>query len=140
MVVTCSGFTGATAVTFGTVAAAGFTVNSSTQSTVTAPAHIQDTVNITVTTPSGLALHVATDEFTYVSRPKVTAASPSSGPAAGGTTVTITGTRVTGTTAVTFGTVPARSFTVISATEITAVSPKTLRGDREHHGGHPPAE
>ena len=37
MVVTCSGFTGATAVTFGTVGAAGFTVNSSTQSTVTAP-------------------------------------------------------------------------------------------------------
>jgi hypothetical protein len=50
--------------------------------------------------------------------------SPSSGPTAGGTTVTITGTgfTVTGTT-VLFGAVDATSFIVDSPTQITAVSP-----------------
>ncbi|HXQ89908.1 MAG TPA: IPT/TIG domain-containing protein, partial [Acidimicrobiales bacterium] len=47
-----------------------------------------------------------------------------SGPAAGGTTVIVTGTNFTGASAVTFGPgKPAKSFTVNSATQITAVSP-----------------
>ena len=55
--------------------------------------------------------------------PAVSAVSPSSGPAAGATTVTITGTDFTGATAVRFGTANAASFTVASGTSITAVSP-----------------
>lgn len=55
--------------------------------------------------------------------PSVTGVSPTSGPAAGGTSVAITGTSFTGATAVTFGTTSATSFTVISATSITATSP-----------------
>ncbi|WP_040781725.1 IPT/TIG domain-containing protein, partial [Nocardia pneumoniae] len=50
-------------------------------------------------------------------------AAPNSGAAAGGTTVVLTGTDLTGTTAVDFGATPAASFTVDSATQITAVSP-----------------
>jgi hypothetical protein len=55
--------------------------------------------------------------------PVLSAISPNGGPAAGGTTVTITGSGFTGASSVTFGTVPAQSFTVGSSTEITAVSP-----------------
>jgi hypothetical protein len=53
--------------------------------------------------------------------PTVTGMSPSSGPT--GTTVTITGTNFQGTTAVSFGSTPAASFTVVSDTELTAVAP-----------------
>lgn len=49
--------------------------------------------------------------------------SPASGPVAGGTTVTITGTNLTGATAVNFGIPAATSFTVESATQIIATSP-----------------
>jgi hypothetical protein len=55
--------------------------------------------------------------------PALIAVSPNQGPAAGGTTVTLTGTGLTGATAVTFGSNPATSYTVNSATQITAVTP-----------------
>ena len=60
--------------------------------------------------------------------PVVTGIAPSSGPAAGGTTVTITGTGFTGATAVDFGTVAATSFVVDSDTQITATSPGESAG------------
>ena len=55
--------------------------------------------------------------------PAVSAVSPSSGPLAGGTTVTITGANLAGASAVDFDGQPAASFTVNSATRITAVAP-----------------
>ena len=55
--------------------------------------------------------------------PTVTGISPTSGPAAGGTLVTITGTGFTGATAVDFGTNPATDLTVVNDTTITADSP-----------------
>jgi hypothetical protein len=55
--------------------------------------------------------------------PFITNIQPDSGPAAGGTTVTITGRNFTGATAVRFGATNAASFTVDSDTQITAVSP-----------------
>ena len=48
-----TGFTGATAVSFGGTAASTFTVNSSSKITATAPAESAGTVDITVTTPGG---------------------------------------------------------------------------------------
>ena len=60
---------------------------------------------------------------TITGPPTVTGISPTSGPATGGTAVTITGTSFTGATSVSFGGAPAMSFTVISATTITATSP-----------------
>ena len=53
----------------------------------------------------------------------MTGISPASGPEAGGTTVTITGTDLTGATDVEFGTTPATSFTVDNPTQITATAP-----------------
>jgi hypothetical protein len=55
--------------------------------------------------------------------PTITSISPTSGSTAGGTTVTINGTNFTGATLVGFGSVAATSFTVISSTQIKAVSP-----------------
>ena len=55
--------------------------------------------------------------------PVISSISPTSGPAAGGTVVVITGTAFTGATAVNFGVTPAPTFTVVSDTSITATSP-----------------
>ena len=55
--------------------------------------------------------------------PLVTAISPNTGPAGGGTTVTLTGHGFSGATGVTFGGVPAASWQLDSATQVTAVSP-----------------
>lgn len=55
--------------------------------------------------------------------PTITALSRSSGSFKGGAKVAITGTDFTGVSSVAFGTVPAKSFTVDSEGQITAVSP-----------------
>ncbi|MFG2094066.1 IPT/TIG domain-containing protein, partial [Streptomyces sp. NPDC048612] len=91
-----SGFSGATAVRFGSVSAV-FTVNSSSQITATAPAG-SGTVQVTVVTPGGTSNGVA---FTYVSVPVpvLSSVSPSSGPSSGGTVVTLSGSGFSGATA-----------------------------------------
>jgi hypothetical protein len=61
--------------------------------------------------------------FTYIAAPTVGSINPNSGPTTGGTTVTITGTGLTGATAVDFGTVPATGFTVNGNGTITVTSP-----------------
>ena len=91
------------------------------------------TVDITVTTPAGTSATSSADQFTYIpSTPPaptpaplaVTGVSPANGPAAGGTSVTITGTGFTGATDVRFGEAAAQPFTVDSSgTQITATSP-----------------
>jgi hypothetical protein len=60
--------------------------------------------------------------------PTVTKLAPTKGPAAGGTSVTITGTNFAGVTAVKFGSTSAASFKVNSASSITAVSPAEAAG------------
>jgi hypothetical protein len=55
--------------------------------------------------------------------PTVSSLGPNSGPAAGGTSVTITGTNFSAVTAVKFGATAASAYTVNSATQITATSP-----------------
>lgn len=60
--------------------------------------------------------------------PSITNVTPSSGPATGGTVVTITGTGFTGATAVDFGTTAATNVTVTSSTVITATSPTGTAG------------
>ena len=136
--ITGTGFTGATAVDFGTTAATNVTVVNDTTITADSPAGT-GIVDVTVTTPGGTSATSAADQFTYIAAaaPTVTAISPTSGPAAGGTLVTITGTGFTGATAVDFGTTAATNVTVVSATTITADSPAgtgTVERDRDHPG------
>jgi IPT/TIG domain-containing protein len=71
---------------------------------------------------SGLVLPAA------VPAPVVKSITPHFGPAAGGTAVTITGAVLTGATAVRLGAHAAATFSVISATEIDAVSPPGVGG------------
>ncbi|MDZ5637369.1 beta strand repeat-containing protein, partial [Janthinobacterium sp. GMG1] len=60
--------------------------------------------------------------------PTITAVSPASGPATGGTAVTITGTGFTGVTALKFGANNGVSVTVVNATTMTATSPAGSAG------------
>jgi len=55
-------------------------------------------------------------------RPVVTKLAPATGPAAGGTTITITGKNLLGVTSVNFGPTPAVGIHVLSATSMTATS------------------
>ena len=126
--ITGSGFTGATAVSFGSTAATSFTVDSDTQITAVSPAGTAGAVDVTVTTPYGQSLPDGGGEFTYVALGEVTGVTPSAGPTAGGTTVTLTGSGFTGATAVHFGSTAATSFTVDSDTQITAASPPGTAG------------
>jgi hypothetical protein len=121
-----SGFTGATSVHFGaTPAVWQFGANPDTQITATSPAG-SGTVDVTVTTPAGISATSAADQFTYAGlAPTVTGVAPNLGPAAGGSTVTISGTSFLGATAVNFGTVPAAAWQpgAIPGTQIIATSP-----------------
>ena len=127
VVIIGSGFTGVTDVLFGDTAAAGFTVNGDTQITARAPAG-SGTVDVTVANAVGTSTASAADRFTYIARPVVSALTPSHGPLAGGTSVVITGTGLSGASSVSFGAVAATSFRVDSATQITAVSPAGSAG------------
>ncbi|HEX8979164.1 MAG TPA: IPT/TIG domain-containing protein, partial [Parasulfuritortus sp.] len=125
--ITGTNFTGATSVTFGGVAAASFTVNSSTQITATTPAGAAGITNVAITTPGGTATGTGVYTYTAVA-PTVTGISPSSGPTAGGTAVTITGTSFTGATAVTIGGANCTGVTVVSSTSITCTTPAGTAG------------
>ncbi|MFF8786357.1 IPT/TIG domain-containing protein [Streptomyces sp. NPDC015125] len=118
VLITGTGLTGATSVHFGSPAATSLSVISPTQLTAVAPAGT-GTVQVTVTTPSGTI--VATPSYTYISAPVITSVAPSSG--GGGATVAISGTGFTDATDVQFGSVPATSWSVVSATQIVAVAP-----------------
>ncbi|MFE7404407.1 IPT/TIG domain-containing protein [Streptomyces sp. NPDC057557] len=116
---TGTGFTGATSVSFGAVAAA-FIAVSATQVTAIAPAAPVGTVNVTVTTPGGTSAGIP---YTYVAAPVLSSVAPAQGPLAGGNSVTLSGTGFTGATSVHFGVNAASSFTVVSPTQLTASVP-----------------
>jgi hypothetical protein len=131
--ITGSGFTGATKVAFGAALATSFTVVSDTEITAVTPAEVRGTRPVYVITPGGsTSAGNSATVFTFfvASAPSVAAVTPSSGPTAGGSTVTITGSGFSGATKVAFGAVLATSFTVVSATEITAVTPPQAAGTR----------
>src|ERR1019366_7555265 len=88
------------------------------------------TVDVTVTTPGGTSATSTADQFSYQSAasPTVTGISPTSGPTTGGTSVTITGTNLSGATAVHFGSTAATGVTLTSPTSITAPSPAGASG------------
>ena len=125
--ITGTNLTGATAVTIGGVAATGLTVVNATTITATTPAHAAGAVDVAVTTPGGTG--TGTGLYTYgAAGPTVASVSPNRGPTTGGTSVTITGTNLTGATSVKFGSTTAVSFTVNSATQITTRSPAAALG------------
>jgi hypothetical protein len=84
-------------------------------------------VDVTVTNPIGTSATSSADLFVYVAAgttaPTVSGISPTAGPPAGGTLVTIVGTAFTGATAVDFGMAAATNVNVVNDTTITADSP-----------------
>ena len=110
-----TGFTGATAVSFGGVAATTFTVASSTSITAVVPNNALSG-DISVTSAGGTGSLAG-----FLVVPTITSFTPTT--ASTGTTVTITGTNFTNATTVSFGGVAATTFNVVSAASITAVVP-----------------
>ncbi len=84
------------------------------------------------TAPNGAACIEASAPLTVTSStstaPTITSISPTSGPAAGGTSVTITGKNFTSSATVKFGSTAATSVTHTSSTSLTAVSPAESAG------------
>src|SRR5439155_6081352 len=114
VVVTGSGFTGATDTAFNGTSAT-FTVNSDTKITTSVPTGAT-TGPISVTTPAG----TATSASIFKVVPTITGFSPPSGQV--GAAVTITGTAFTGAIGVRFNGTPA-AYTVDSYSQITATVP-----------------
>jgi YD repeat-containing protein len=122
-----SGFTGATAVSFGGTAATSFSVGSDTLLSALVPSAVAPgTVDIKVTTPGGTSATSAGDQFTYVlpPTPVVTGLSPTSGSVAGNYNIYVSGTGFTDATAVSFGGTPGNLYSVPKPeTAIRAVVP-----------------
>jgi glutamate dehydrogenase/leucine dehydrogenase len=112
--ITGYGFTGATAVNFGTVSATSVVVVSDTRITCNSPEGSVGMIGISVVTPVGTSTGWHVDHFTYNAPPVVTSLTPHMGSSGGGTLVAINGTGFTGATDVKFGDTSADSLTVVS--------------------------
>jgi hypothetical protein len=125
--VTLSGsdLTGATSVTFGGVAATSVTVVNDETVTAVTPAHSAGVVDVAITTPNGSS--TLSSAYTYI-EPDLNSISPTSGTSAGGTTVTLSGSDLTGATSVTFGGEAATSVIVVDDETVTAVTPAHSSG------------
>ena len=125
-----SNLSGATSVNFGATPANWFVVNSNTMITALAPAHDDGLVNVVVTTPAGSSSVSGATQFTYTTPPlpTITALSVSSGPAAGGTQLTLTGTNFTDVEGVYFGDLFTTDITVASSTSLVVQTPPHVAG------------
>jgi hypothetical protein len=120
-----SGFLANATLTLGGVAASNVSVISSTAITATTPGNPPGGVDVKVTNTDGQNATL-TNGFTYVGSnppPTIASMSPNTGPAAGGTTVSITGSRFLSGANVSFGGIVATRVNVISATSLTAIAP-----------------
>ena len=127
--ITGTGFTYSCRVTFGTTPATliATTVGTRTRSYFWLPvltkAHAPGMVHIHVTCRTKTA--TSSGEIIFANKPTLTNITPPSGPHAGGTTVTITGTNFfPGATMVTFGGVAATTVVVLSTTTLTVKTPR----------------
>jgi hypothetical protein len=123
----------ATGVNFGANPATGVTC-SATSCTVTAPAGVAGTVDVTVTTTGGGTSAInANDKYTYVPLPTVTSISPTAGPLGAGTSVTINGANLNPSsspaTTVKFGANPASGVSCnVGGTSCTVTAPAGAAG------------
>lgn len=116
--ITGTNLTGTTAVMFGSKPATGVTNVSPTQVTAVSPSGT-GTVGVTVATPGGTSNPVP---FFYVGAPFKSSLGSTSGPLAGGNTITLSGTGLSTATSVSFGGVTATP-TVNSDTSLSVTVP-----------------
>ena len=123
-----TGFAAGATVTFGGTAASATVVGSTTINAV-APAHASGAVNIVVTNPDGQS-STLTNGFVYAlaAPPDVTGITPNSGPTAGGTSVTISGSAFVSGATVRIGGVLATNVSFVNSTSITATTPAHAAG------------
>lgn len=119
---------------FGGVAASQFSCVLDTACEASVPPHPPGTVVVTVTVGAGASAVTSPtsggyDRFTYAKGPGITAISPSRGPAAGGTLVTITGFGFSPGSKVDFGGRPGLSVRCPSDTTCSAVTPGAVPGN-----------
>jgi IPT/TIG domain-containing protein len=120
--ITGTGFTGTTAVHFGAQSAA-FTFSSATKLLVSAPPGAVGTVDVTVTNSAGTSAISSSDHYKYT--PSIASVTPNSGPTAGGTSVTATGSgfALGSATVFRFGSAKASAVNCTSSTSCTMLSP-----------------
>ncbi len=119
--VTGTNLTGATSLTLNGVGVPTFTVADAATITFVVPTGAASGL-IAVTTPGGTATSASAFTVTVpVLAPTITSFTPTMG--GPGTTVTITGTNLTGATAVSIGSLNIPSYTVVSGTTLTLVVP-----------------
>jgi IPT/TIG domain-containing protein/lectin family protein/putative Ig domain-containing protein len=122
-----SNFQAGATVTFGGVEASSVTVFSSSQIRALTPGHIAGNVDVIVQA-NGQSSSSSAD-FTYSAlTPAISSVSPNSGPTAGGTTVTISGSNFLAGALVLFGTVPAPGVAVASGGQIRVITPAGIAG------------
>jgi len=126
--ITGTGFSGTTAVTFGGAASMNFTVLNDSQIVAVTPPHAAGTYQVVVWTTLSNSPPTAAGLFTYTGTPVVTGISPAAGTTSGGTTVTITGSGLTGVSLVTFGGVAASNLAVVSDNQVVVVTPPHAAG------------
>jgi hypothetical protein len=130
---TGTNFAAGATVTIGGAAATSVVVASATSITAVTPAGAAGARDVRVTLSGGQAV-TRTGGFTYTTptvSPTLSAISPVSGPVAGGTAVTLTGTNFAAGATVTVGGAAAGSVVVVSSTRITAVTPAGAAGARD---------
>jgi len=119
--ITGSGFLAGATVDFGGSACTGVTVVSPTSITCTTSAHAAGSVTVAVTNTDTQTGNLASS-YTYQAAPTVASVAPSSGPLAGGTAVTITGTGFLAGATIDFGGSACSGVTVVSSTSITCTT------------------
>jgi hypothetical protein len=122
-----SGFVAGATVTIGS-AATGVSVVSEAEIKATTAATAPGSNEVVVTDSRGTS--TGGPSYTYLAAPKVTSISPTSGPAAGGTAVTLKGSGFVAGATVTIGNA-ATSVSVVSGAEIKAATASTTEGAYE---------
>ncbi|MEA9355233.1 IPT/TIG domain-containing protein [Bacteriovorax sp. PP10] len=125
--ITGSGFVNGPVVNIGGNICTGVSVTNSTTLTCMLPSHALGAVTVTVTNPDSQTTSAA-NFFTYKVRPSITNLTPSTGPIAGGTSVTITGTGFVAGATVTFGGNQCSVPIATSSTSITCTTPSFPAG------------
>ncbi len=121
--ITGSNFASGATVAFGGSSATNVSFVSSTQLKATTPAHANGSVNVAVTNPDGVNATLA-GGFTFgTAALSVNSVSPISGPAAGGTRVTISGSDFQTGVSVNFGGLGATSVSLTNSSTLVAVTP-----------------
>jgi hypothetical protein len=126
--VTGNGFLKVTKVAFGGTAGAKLKIESASKLTVVAPRRAAGTVDVRVYGGYGTSSVVARDRYAYTAAPVVTGVSPATGPVAGGTTVTVTGSNLSSVSKVTFGGVAGTAPKAVSESRLSVRAPVHAAG------------